>query len=296
MLLSVAGRHILFDCGIRVNRTGAEALPDLELLKESVPMLDTIFVSHAHADHIGALPLAHALYPDTPIYSTHPTQMLSGVMLNNAVRLMESELQDSHFTQEAVEVTLARMQVFEMGVWIDLWDGWRFQFIRSGHILGAVCIYLETPEGNVFYSGDVSTFNQKTIDGLSDVSNFPSPDFMVCEATYGGSIHPSRSVEETKLAKSVAEVVASGGSVLIPSFALGRAQEIILILKHAMVSKVIPFFPVITDGLVNSICSVYTSLEEELGQKVRNFINNSQGHLFFSDYTRAALRGSKRRF
>ena len=116
---------------------------------------------------------------------------------------------------------------------------------------------------------------------------------MVCEATYGDSIHPSRSVEETKLAKSVAEVVASGGSVLIPSFALGRAQEIILILKHAMVSKVIPFFPVITDGLVNSICSVYALMSEELGQKVQNFINNSQGHLFFSDYTRSALRGEQ---
>ena len=291
MLLSAGDRHVLFDCGIRVNRTGAEALPDLELLKGSVPVLDAIFVSHAHADHIGALPLVHGLYPETPIYSTRATQMLSGVMLNNAVRLMESELQESYFTQEAVDVTLGCMQISQMGEWIDLWEGWRFQFIRSGHILGAVCIYLETPEGNVFYSGDVSTFNQKTIDGLADVSKFPSPDFMVCEATYGGSIHPSRSVEETKLAKSVAEVVGSGGSVLIPSFALGRAQEIILILKHAMISKVIPFFPVITDGLVNAICSVYASMSEELGQKVQNFINNSQGDLFFSDYIRAALRG-----
>ena len=64
MLLSAGDRHVLFDCGIRVNRTGAEALPDLELLKGSVPVLDAIFVSHAHADHIGALPLVHGLYPE----------------------------------------------------------------------------------------------------------------------------------------------------------------------------------------------------------------------------------------
>ena len=64
MLLSVAGRYILFDCGIRVNRSGSDALPDLSLLKETAPTLDAIFVSHAHADHIGALPLAHAMFPD----------------------------------------------------------------------------------------------------------------------------------------------------------------------------------------------------------------------------------------
>ena len=66
LLVSVAHRHILFDCGIRVNQTGADSLPDIDLLKQSVPTLDAIFVSHAHADHIGALPLAHAAFPQAP--------------------------------------------------------------------------------------------------------------------------------------------------------------------------------------------------------------------------------------
>ena len=223
MLLSVAGRYFLFDCGIRVNRNGAEALPDLALLKESAPTLDAIFVSHAHADHIGALPLAHAMFLDAPIYTTLPTQKLSAVMLNNAVNVMESDTADTHFTQDAVEATIARMQILPMGEWTDLWDGWRVLFIRSGHILGAVSICLQTPEGTFLYSGDVSTFNQKTIDGLDDISSLPAIDFMVCEGTYGDGVHPSRTVEETKLAKAVAEVIKDGGNVLIPSFALGRA-------------------------------------------------------------------------
>ena len=301
MLLSVAGRYILFDCGIRVNRTGTDALPDLELLKESAPTLDAIFVSHAHADHIGALPLAHAAYPQAPIYATRPTQMLSGVMLNNAVNVMSSEGEGAFFTQEAVETTLGRIQLLEMGQWADLWEGWRVLFIRSGHIFGAVSILLQTPDGSFFYSGDVSTFNQKTIDGfdqktvdgLNKISELPAPDFMVCEATYGGGIHPSRTVEEMKLAKAVAEVIKDGGNVLIPSFALGRAQEIVLILKQAMISKVIPVFPVVTDGLVNAICSVYASMPEMLSEKVQNFINNSQQPLFFSDYIRAARLGEQ---
>ena len=181
MLLSVAGRYILFDCGIRVNRAGSEALPDLELLKESAPMLDAIIVSHAHADHIGALPLAHAMFPNAPIYATSPTQKLSAVMLNNAVNVMESAPEGTYFTQEAVETTIARMRTLPMGEWTDLWDGWRVLFIRSGHILGAVSICLQTPEGTFLYSGDVSTFKQKTIDGLDDISSLPAVDFMVCE-------------------------------------------------------------------------------------------------------------------
>ena len=187
MLLSVAGRYLLFDCGIRVNKSGTESLPDLTLLKESAPALDAIFVSHAHADHIGALPLAHIAYPDAPIYATLATQRLGVVMLNNAVRVMETEADGALFTEEAVETTLARIQTLQMGTWIDLWEGWRVLFIRSGHILGAVSICLQTPEGTFFYSGDVSTFNQKTIDGLDveQINALPAPDFMVCEGLMG---------------------------------------------------------------------------------------------------------------
>ena len=293
MLLSVADRYLLFDCGIRVNKTGRDALPDLELLKQTTPTLDAIFISHAHADHIGALPLAHAAYPQATIYATRPTQMLSGIMLNNAVDVMMSEGQEAFFTKEVVETTLARIQTLGMGNWIDLWDGFRVLFIRSGHILGAISIMLQTPEGTFFYSGDVSTFRQKTIDGLDNISALPSPDFMVCEATYGDDIHPSRTVEETKLAKAVAEVIENSGNVLIPSFALGRAQEIILILKQAMMSKLIPAFPVVTDGLVNAICSMYASMPEMLSEKTQNFLTNSQQPLFFSDYVRAARMGEQ---
>ncbi len=295
LLLSVAGRYILFDCGIRVNKSGAESLPDLDLLKKSAPTLDAIFVSHAHADHIGALPLAHIAYPNAPIYATLATQRLGGIMLSNAVRVMETEADGALFTEEAVETTLARIQTLQVGTWIDLWEGWRVMFIRSGHILGSVSICLQTPDGTFFYSGDVSTFNQKTIDGLDldTLSKLPAPDFMVCESTYGGGIHPSRSVEEMNLARAVAAVISDRGNVLIPSFALGRAQEIILILKQAMMSKEIPSFPVVTDGLVNSICSAYASMSEILGRKIQNFLTHSQQPLFYSQYIRAARMGEQ---
>ena len=297
LLVSVAHRHILFDCGIRVNQTGAEALPDIELLRQSAPSLDAIFVSHAHADHIGALPLAHAAFPQTPIYTTEPTQRISAVMLANAVRLQENEQAEDTtllFTQEAVDATIAKMQTLKMSEWVDLWDGWRVKMIQSGHILGAVSILLETPEGTYLYGGDISTFHQKTIHGLAlDELAGTHPDFMWCEATYGDGNHPARNTEEKKLADAVATVVENGGSVLIPSFALGRAQEIILILRDAMISKNIPVFPVVTDGLVNSICSVYETLTSYLGTKLQKHLENSRQPLFYYRNFRQARMGEQ---
>jgi len=294
LLVSVAHRHILFDCGIRVNQTGADALPDIELLKQSVPTLDAIFVSHAHADHIGALPLAHAAFPQAPIYATEPTQRISAVMLANAVRLQESEQSEETnplFTQDAVDATISKMQTLKMSEWIDLWDGWRVKMVRSGHVLGAVSILLETPDGTYLYGGDISTFHQKTIHGLAlDEITGTQPDFMWSEATYGDGNHPARNTEEKKLAEAVATVVEDGGSVLIPSFALGRAQEIILILRDAMISKNIPVFPVVTDGLVNSICSVYETLTPYLGTKLQKHLENSRQSLFhYRNFRRARM-------
>lgn len=297
LLISVAHQHILFDCGIRVNQTGADALPDIELLKQSVPTLDAIFVSHAHADHIGALPLAHAAFPQAPIYATEPTQRISAVMLANAVRLQENEHGENTtplFAQEAVDATIAKMQTLNMSEWVDLWDGWRVKMVQSGHILGAVSILLETPEGSYLYGGDISTFHQKTIHGLAlDEITGTQPDFMWCEATYGDGNHPARNTEEKKLAEAVATIVENGGSVLIPSFALGRAQEIILILRDAMISKNIPVFPVVTDGLVNSICSVYETLTPYLGTKLQKHLENSQQPLFYYRNFRAARMGEQ---
>ena len=291
LLLSVANRHILIDAGVRVNEVGEASLPDFKRLKASVSKLDAIFISHAHADHIGALPLVYEMYPHTPIYTTLPTQRLSTVMLGDAVRIQAAN-GDKLLSQESVDTVLWKMETAEMGVWHPLFDDFAYQFHASGHVLGAVSILLKTPEGKLLYSGDVSAFNQNTIDGIKDISFF-NPDLMWCEATYGASNHPSRSEEEKRLATAVGEVIEGGGSVLIPSFALGRAQEIILILKKMQAAKTIPKFPVITDGLVNAICEVYEALPPHLSAKLHNYVLNSRQPIFHTHTVRKAKPGER---
>ena len=166
-------------------------------------------------------------------------------------------------------------------------------FHASGHILGAVSILLETPEGRFLYSGDVSAFNQNTIDGIKDISFF-NPDFMWCEATYGADNHPSRNEEEKRLGTTVAEVIEGGGFCPDPVFRpRTRPKRLFLSSRKMQAAGTIPKFPVITDGLVNAICSVYESLPPHLSAKLHNYVLNSRQPIFHTDTIRKAKPGER---
>ena len=310
LLISVAGRKILIDCGLRMCSEDRyySALPNLLLLKELAPKLDAVLISHAHADHVGGVPILHQHYPDPPIYMTDATQELAITMLQNFARSQE---RISYYTPKDVMTALVgdhikiydeRYSISQTG-WkmFDEWeDDWEYGMFPSGHILGAVSIVLKTPEGRFFYTGDVSAFHQRTVDGIANLSGM-NPDFMWCEATYGDRDHPSRSTEEQNLVNAVAAVIENGGTVLIPSFALGRAQEIILILKRAIEDKKIPKFPVFIDGLVNQICDIYARHEHTAGRYFNNLakevdqkrLKKKHASIFYSSSFRPVARGQK---
>ena len=288
LLVKVDNRNILFDCGVRVNQTRDASLPNLDLLKQHAQTLDAIFISHAHADHVGALPLVHQMYPKTPIFATTPTAHAATVMLTNAVNLTLADALSQKedvltFTKEMVLNALNSIYTInpDPNEWIDIgWeDNWAFRFIPAGHILGAVSIVLRTPQGTYLYTGDVSAFNQRVVDGIGNKLADIKPDFMWCEATYGDRNHPARKSEEKKLAKDVEKVIQDGGNVLIPAFALGRAQEITCILITAMQSSIIEAFPVMTDGLVNKINKVYEQNIQYASKRFQHFAHRIK-HIF----------------
>lgn len=285
-LLQIADKNILLDAGIRVNRTGKASLPDLDKLEEIASELDLVLVSHAHMDHSGALPLILDRYPTVPILSTYPTKAISAILLKDAVKIMNREVEEGEsdaalYNQEMVDSLLWVMRGVQMSVWHEVLEDVQLCFHPAGHVLGAASILLKTPEGDIVYSGDISTANQRTVDGMTEIDFF-QPDTLVLESTYGDGLHPSRKEEEKRLAMSIAEVIERGGAVLIPSFALGRAQEIILILKSYMLSGVIPSFPIYVDGLVRDICDLYTELSDYLSEKLQNYMDLSGGEAFWS--------------
>lgn len=273
LAVELAGRWALVDAGVRLDQA-ADPLPDLAALDGRD--LAAVFVTHAHADHIGALPLVHQAFPAAPIYASLATIRLMEVMLADAVKIMArraaEEMHVPLYDERLVAGMLDRLRPLPMGGQATVGElpGVTVHLSRAGHIAGAVSLGLEAADGRLVVSGDVSLTPQRTILGAA-IPSLRRPDLLVLESTYGARLHPNRQAEELRLAQAVAEGVQRG-HVLIPAFALGRAQEIILILRAAQRDGQIPEFPIWVDGLVRKVCAAYAAIPEALTPALRSHL------------------------
>lgn len=283
VLLELGGKRIVFDCGMRMGGI-KDPMPELRLIQEAVGGVDAIFLSHAHMDHSGFLPVLSEAYPLARIFCTVATKDLVKVLLQDSLKIVDSrEGEIPVFSEQQVENTLERMLCFNPNYTFKPFNDHEMQvtFYSAGHIAGAVGIYVTTSEGTVFYTGDFSLTRQSTVEGAS----IPKlrPDVVICESTYGDKLHANRELEEKRLADAVGKIIEQGGKVLIPSFALGRAQDILLILKRAMAKKQLEPCKVYVDGMVKDICTIYERhpnyLRSQLGKKILK--GNS---IFFDDW------------
>lgn len=287
LLLRLGDRRVLIDAGVRVDRK-ADPLPDLAALDGEA--LSAIFVTHAHADHIGAIPLVHASFPGVPIYASAATVRLMEVMLADAVRVMgrraADELEIPLYDERLVASTLRRLRPLPYAGELSVSElpGVTVHISRAGHVAGAVMLGFDSPDGRLLVSGDVSMTPQRTV-GPAALPGPRFPDLLVLESTYGARLHPNRQAEEARLAQAVAEGVGSG-HVLIPAFALGRAQEVIMILRAAQRDRVIPEFPIWVDGLVRTVCATYAAIPEALSRGLAKHILGG-GQPFFGKTVRS---------
>ncbi len=276
-LVSIGNYEIVLDAGIRM---GANPLPDFSHLENP----DLILVTHAHQDHIGALPVLHTMFPATPMISTPATREIADVMLRDFLNVQEKREEGiSLFDEEDLENTIFCLETEMPGVEFSPLPGLTVKFINAGHIVGAVCIYLRFGERSLLYTGDYNIANSRTTNGLK-LAELPHADMLITEATYGTTSHPSRKEQESALIKSVLEVIDDGGNVLIPAFALGRAQEILLALRTN--SRFIDgSIPIYVDGLVRSITDVFANNLDWLPESVKNLMVNSKITPFFDGKT-----------
>src|SRR5262245_24533044 len=272
----------------------ADRLPDLAALDGGD--LAAIFVTHAHADHIGALPLVHQHFPHVPVYASLATIRLVEVMLADALRVMErraaDELEIPLYDATLVASMLRMLRAIPLGEQsLPELPGVTVHASRAGHVAGAIGLGFVAPDGRLVVSGDVSVAPQRTILGAA-IPSPRHPDLLVLESTYGARMHPNRQAEERRLAQAVAEGVTRG-HVLVPAFALGRAQEVILILRAAQRDGQIPEFPIYVDGLVRTVCAAYAGFPETLGPALRGHILRG-GRPFFGGSAKAVETPAQR--
>ncbi|QDU59757.1 Ribonuclease [Planctomycetes bacterium Pan216] len=286
-VIDIGETRVVVDCGQRLNAPKGEALPDLSYLEKGPPV-SAVLVTHAHTDHIGALPAIDPYLPKgCPILATEATLELSRVMLHDTRRIMEKYRQDAGemplFAPGLVSTAIDRMKSVAWGRAMRLGDaGVKATWFPSGHLLGAAMIEIAGPTTSVLVSGDVSVGDQYAVPGAFAPSI--RPDVLVLESTYGDRMHAHRPTQYDRIIERVRQCYETGGSILFPTFALGRAQEILLLLGHAMRrGKLSPNLPVYADGLVRPISEVYDQFPDELAPEARRLWESGLNPVFPRD-------------
>ncbi len=266
-LLEMGRTRIVLDAGTHPKREGNDTLPDFSLL--DYDSVDAVFLSHAHLDHSGALPVLMRNQPGARIFMSEATRALADALLHNSVNVMVAKREELNVTEYPLythrELDLAedRWEVERTGrpFYVSSKDEITCEFFNAGHILGAMAALFEFQDHRVLYTGDVH-FEDQT---LSRGADLPASDIdtVIIETTRGSterSEHYTRSREIDRLARAVNAILDRGGSVLIPIFAMGKTQELLIILHGLKEEGIIPNVPLHIGGLSTKMTMIYDRL------------------------------------
>lgn len=274
IFLDLGGSGLLLDAGMHPRLQGREALPAFDQVTAEV---DAIFISHAHLDHVGALPEALKCFPRAQVYMTGPTSLLSLRMLRNAVAVSRHlsrgpERPEPLFTFDEVEWLEQVLRTRELGSPLLLDnsqpDPPTLTFLNAGHILGAAGILIEHRSRRIFYSGDTCGHSQY----ICRRAEYPDPpiDLLILDSTHGADPDPQIRRDRrafgraiTELAEFISATAARGGSVLMPVFALGRTQEMLGILHGLRRQGRIPPLPIYISGLAHAVSRIYDATRKD---------------------------------
>ena len=272
--LQLDGTRLLLDCGLRPQ--GKRVYPDFDLLYaagycDGLWELDSAFISHGHLDHCGALPKLVEEAPNLPIYTATPGKQLIKLLLDDTVRISTDRSDGNRdfnlqlFNALTVERGIGAVAEKKWGEAVDT-GACRVTFFPAGHILGASMIYIEAESVKVLFTGDYSHYKQFTVPAYSIPEDL-EVDVLITETTYGyRNVYDRETVFDERLnfAHQLEEIISVGGSVLIPAFAVGRSQELALLVRELMLQRVLPSFPVYIDGMAKAACDLYENNDIEI--------------------------------
>jgi metallo-beta-lactamase family protein len=261
-LLRAGGKKILLDCGMFQGHRG-ESLDKNKTFPFRPAELDAVLLSHAHIDHSGGLPLLAKKGLKAGIYCTAATRDLASIMLLDSARLQEADAKFFNkihaaeglkitplYTETDAKLALSRIKACDFGAEAHLAGGTiSAKFLNAGHVLGSAMTLIKAPAGNarrsILYTGDIGR-RSSLIMRRPEVP--PDVDYLMIETTYGDRLHEPADDAAARLEAVIERALASKGKIIIPSFALERAQEIIFILDKLHRSGALRDIPVYVDS------------------------------------------------
>ncbi len=287
ILLQTRESNVLLDCGLNPGATNPiNAFPRLDAPQFDLDALDAVIISHAHLDHCAILPFLFKYGYDGPVYCSAPTSTLMTLLQLDYLDVLSKQGRIAPYDQKDVRETVLHTIPLRYGVVTDIAPDVRLTLHNAGHILGSSVVHLHIGEGlhNIVYTGDYKYAKTMLLEPAS--TQFPRVETIITESTYGAprDIMPSRIQAEENLASIINRTFEKGGKVLIPVPAVGRAQEIMLILDGYMKRGLITEAPVFIEGMISEATAIHTAYPEYLAREVRNSILHEGINPFQSDY------------
>ncbi len=286
-LLQTRESNVLLDCGTNPGSTRPfEAFPRFDNPGFELDSLDAVIISHAHLDHCGLLPFLYKYGFDGPVYCSAPTSNLMTLLQLDYLDVAGKQGVTPYYDQKDVRECVLHTNPLRYGVVTDIAPDVRLTLHNAGHILGSSMIHLHVGEGlhNIVYTGDYKYARTMLLEAAT--TEFPRAETVITESTYGGpdDLMPSRVEAEEHMTSIVNQTLERRGKVLIPVPAVGRAQEIMLILDGYMKRGLMKEAPVFIEGMISEATAIHTAFPEYLGREVRQSILHDGVNPFESDY------------
>ena len=287
MMIESGSSRVLMDAGINPgSQEPIQAFPRFDTDEFDLEKLDAVIISHAHLDHCGILPFLFKYGYDGPIYCSEPTAILMTLHQLDYLDVHSKEGSHSPFDQRDVREVVTHTIPLRYNVVTDVAPDIKLTLHNAGHILGSAMVHLHIGEGlhNVVYSADFKFGRTMMLDPAMGL--FPRAETLIIESTYGGpdDIMPDREGVEGRLVSIVNETVEKNGKVLIPVPAVGRAQEIMLVLDAYMRNGALRELPIYIEGMVNEATAIHTAYPEYLVRDIREQILHKDVNPFQSEY------------
>lgn len=255
-LVEYKNQRILIDCGL------FQGLKELRLQNWSeFPIdptsIDAVILTHAHLDHCGYIPVLVKNGFSGPIHCTKPTRELTEIILKDSAKIQVEDAERANrkaytthekakplYKPEDVELAMSRFATHELSEWVVLHEDLKFQFLNSGHILGSAFVDLKAGSKKILFSGDIGRTNPML---LYPPKRIDETDYLIMESTYGDRLHAVENVKD-ELLRIIHETIDRKGILMIPSFAVERAQELIYLLYLLKEEGRLPTIPIYLDS------------------------------------------------
>ncbi|HEX9817087.1 MAG TPA: beta-CASP ribonuclease aCPSF1 [Candidatus Thermoplasmatota archaeon] len=283
-MLQTQDSKILIDCGVKFSQDDPETpfIHTGEVLPFS--SIDAVVVTHAHLDHMGLVPLLYRLGFDGPIYCTAPTRDLMTLLQVDYLKVAAAQGARPPYSSDHIRECIKKTITLNFEETTDITPDVRLTLYNAGHILGSSIAHFNIGNGayNVAWTGDLKY--ERTWLFNPAQNRFPRLEAMIMEATYGGGqdFQPTLKAANDGVREIVQRVMKKNGKVIFPVFAVGRSQEMMIVLEYLMRTEQIPKVPVYLDGMIFEATAIHTAYPEYLNNQLRTQIFQEGNNPFLS--------------